>query len=132
MTEIVLVAHSGLGEALCRTAESILADPVRITVFGVPIDGDREADLSRLADRLRDATRTAPALILTDLPGATPHNLACAAAERASPGSPVVTGVNLPMLLRALNHADRPAAELAELAVSGGRRSVFSGGRDGD
>ncbi|MEX0915695.1 MAG: PTS fructose transporter subunit IIA, partial [Wenzhouxiangellaceae bacterium] len=65
-------------------------------------------------------------------PGATPHNIAVAAAARAFPGAPVLTGLNLPMLLRALNHCHRAAAELAELAEHGAHAATFIGERDED
>ncbi len=131
MTDLVLVTHSGFGTAIRQVAESIFGQPTRATVFDLAPDEDREQSLARLTEHLRRACSGAPVLILTDLPGATPHNLACAAAEAACPAAPVVTGLNLPMLLRALNHSHRPAAELAELAVAGGLRSTFIGGLHG-
>ena len=61
-------------------------------------------------------------LLLTDVFGATPCNIA---SRLVSPGRIVgVAGVNLPMLLRAVNYRDRPATELAQLAALGGRECI--------
>ena len=127
MTGIVVVAHAGLGEALCAVAEGILDRPVQVTVVGVRADADPDVEREAVERRLAAWAADEPPLVLTDLPGATPHNLAEAAVARACPVAPVVTGLNLPMLLRALNHAERPAAELASVAAEGAHAAVFIG-----
>ena len=62
-------------------------------------------------------------LVLTDIYGATPANLACKliVAGRVE----VVTGVSLPMLVRALTYRERSLATMASKAVSGGRDGVL-------
>jgi len=127
VTDLVLVTHFGVGEAIKQAAESIYGPCCRVTVFDLRPDDSCDRMRTRLIEHLRDSCATRPVLILTDLPGATPHNTACTAAQTACPAAPVVTGLNLPMLLRALNHADAPASELAEIAVTGGVRCVFAG-----
>ncbi|MGK7296897.1 MAG: PTS sugar transporter subunit IIA [Candidatus Wenzhouxiangella sp. M2_3B_020] len=127
MTGIVVVAHAGLGEALCAVAEGILGRPAPVTVIGIRADADPDDERETVECRLAAWPADEPPLVLTDLPGATPHNLAEAAVARACPAAPVVTGLNLPMLLRALNHAARPAAELADVAAEGAHAAVFVG-----
>jgi PTS system ascorbate-specific IIA component len=61
-------------------------------------------------------------LVLTDIYGSTPSNIASHLSSR--PGVQVVAGLNLPMLLRVLNYARLDLATLAEKAVSGGREGV--------
>lgn len=130
MTDLVIVAHAGIGEALCSVAETILGCRVRVTVFPVDAHGDSQLDANRLCDLLRDFDPADPPLVMTDLPGATPHNLAGTAVAQAVPGAPVVTGLNLPMLLRALNHREQSAAALAELVAAGAKTAIFTGVRD--
>jgi PTS system ascorbate-specific IIA component len=61
-------------------------------------------------------------LVLTDIYGATPSNLACRLIE---PGRvECVAGVNLPMLVRALTYRNEPLEVVAEKALSGGRDGV--------
>ena len=62
-------------------------------------------------------------LVLTDMIGATPSNIAV---RLASPGKvEVVGGVSLPMLIRALTYRAQPLAEVVDKAISGGREGVM-------
>ena len=122
MTGIVLVTHSGLGESLRYQAEIILGRPLGLTTVSVSEDSDPDASLAELIGAISASMDPNGALILTDLPGATPHNLALKAA--ASHDLPVVSGLNLPMLLKTVSYADKPALELARLADIGGHQGI--------
>lgn len=61
-------------------------------------------------------------LILTDMYGSTPSNIACYAANRER--VQVVTGLNLPMLVRVLNYSRLSLMELTQKAISGGREGI--------
>lgn len=125
MTEIVIVAHRGIGEALCEVAEVILARKIEVLVLPVREGDDPDRSLDALAAVLERWRNAEPPLIMTDLPGATPHNLAMKAVARVLTGAPIVSGLNLPMLLRALNHRQQPALALAELAMHGAHVATF-------
>lgn len=132
MTRLILVTHCGIATALVRTAALILDQPV---VAGIVEVGDLEgADLAeqRIEHEIRRSCAAQPPLILTDLPGATPHNLARSVAARDCRQARVLSGLNLPMLLRALTHADLSCAELAERVCAGARESIFVGAADAD
>lgn len=71
-------------------------------------------------------------LLLTDAFGSTPSNIA--ANLSAMHGCPVVSGVNLPMMVRVFNYPRLNVEELAAVAVEGGRRGIVlgsGGGADG-
>lgn len=122
MTGIVVVTHDGLGEALRLEAETILGRDIAVVTVAVSYRADVEATLDSLRVALASGADAQGALVLTDLPGATPHNLATrAAGER---GIPTVSGLNLPMLLKVINHASEGPAELARLAASGGTQGI--------
>jgi PTS system mannose-specific IIA component len=61
-------------------------------------------------------------LLLTDMFGATPANIAMRLCEL--PNVAGVAGVNLPMLLRAITNADKPLDELVRIALDGGRACI--------
>lgn len=122
MTGIILVTHDGLGAAVRREAENILDRPLALTTIAVSYRAEVEETLEMLRDALASGGDHQGALLLTDLPGATPHNLARQAASEHD--IPVVSGLNLPMLLKVINHADKPPAQLAELAASGGAQGI--------
>lgn len=127
MTDIVIIAHRGIGEALCEVAEVILDRKVDVTLLPVREGDDPARSLERLVAALERWQDAEPPLIMTDLPGATPHNLAIKAVAVVVNRAPVLTGLNLPMLLRALNHRKQPAAALAELAAQGAHAATFVG-----
>ncbi|MFW5815534.1 MAG: PTS sugar transporter subunit IIA [Wenzhouxiangella sp.] len=123
MTGIVLVTHNGLGESLRHQAEMILGRSLPMTLVSVADQADPERSLAELAAAIAHSSDADGVLILTDLPGATPHNLALKAA--AGHDLPVVSGLNLSMLLKTVSHADKPAAELARLADLGGHQGII-------
>ena len=122
MTGIVLVTHDGLGEAVRREAETILGHPLSVVTVAVSYRAEVDTTLDALRTALAAGADTQGAVVLTDLPGATPHNLASRAA--AEHDVPVVSGLNLPMLLKVVNHATQSPAELAELAAHGGVQGI--------
>lgn len=129
MTRILVIGHSGLAAALVRVAREIVGPDAPCAAFDLFLEQTLESikiDLLRWLDEQLDQ---GPAVSLTDLPGATPHNLVVALAEARE--LEVVTGVNLPMLLRTLNHADADPARLAELAVEGGLRAIRRSSAEG-
>ncbi|AKS42792.1 PTS sugar transporter subunit IIA [Wenzhouxiangella marina] len=123
MTGLVLVTHSGLGESMRRQAEVILGRMIQMTTVSVSYSADPDTALEELIGALAMSVDQDGAVVLTDLPGATPHNLATRAAARRD--LPVVSGLNLPMLLKVINHIDKPASELAELACLGGHQGII-------
>lgn len=122
MTGIVLVTHNGLGESLRHQAEVILGRRLQLTLVSVADQVDPDQALAELVGAIARSADQDGVVILTDLPGATPHNLALKAA--AGRDLPVISGLNLPMLLKTVSHADRPAAQLARLADLGGHQGI--------
>ena len=87
-------------------------------------DADPDVLLPSASAALRRVDSGAGALVLTDLYGATPSNLA---AKLARLGTPVrrVSAVNLPMLLRVMNYAELDLDELPAVAAAGARNGVI-------
>ncbi len=127
MTRLLLVCHAGIAEAMWDVARTILTSVEAPRIVAVATQDDPEQVLERIALEIRRSPPADPPLILADLPGATPHNLALRAVERECPAASVLAGVNLPMLLRALMHRDLAARELAQRVAEGGREAIFAG-----
>lgn len=119
-TGLLLVTHAGIATALLAQARLILDDPMEgVETFEANTSGNgMPADLARA---LAAANQGQGVLVLTDLPGATPNNLARQLCADDCHG---VSGLNLPMLIRVWNYRDRPPAELARLAVDGARSAI--------
>ncbi|MBI1731336.1 MAG: PTS fructose transporter subunit IIA [Gammaproteobacteria bacterium] len=121
---IVLVAHDGIGPALAGTAHFVLGDlPLPVRVVVVSRDSQPEEVFERLDAVVSELDQGDGVLILTDMFGATPTNVArrIAAARRVR----IVTGANLPMLLNVLNFPGLGLDELAAAALTGGRDGVL-------
>ncbi|MCP4335912.1 MAG: hypothetical protein GY785_24975 [Gammaproteobacteria bacterium] len=126
---IVLVTHEQLGVQLMTVAETIfdgkMAPVARVSVpanIGPQLLG-KYADLIR--DTMSEADKGAGVLMLTDIYGATPDNLTRHFSEQCH--ARVISGVNLPMLLRVLNYAQQSLEQLCEIAVVGGCSGIQQG-----
>lgn len=122
---ILLVTHLGLGTALSAVAGRLLGRlPLAVEAFEVSWDADPEAVLPAASAALRRVDGGDGVLVLTDMYGATPANLA---ARLAQLGTPVrrVSGLSLPMLLRVLNYPELPLEDLPAVAAAGARNGVL-------
>jgi PTS system mannose-specific IIA component len=123
---ILLITHEGIGNALVAVATRLLRGlPLQTEAFEVPFDGDLDALLPQASAALRRVDGGHGVLVLTDLYGATPSNLA---ARLARLGTPVrrVSALSLPMLLRVMNYADLALDELPAVAAAGARNGAIT------
>ena len=125
---LLLLTHETMGDALIATARHILGRiPLALEAQAVPPGSDVEAALRDAAARVRRLDSGEGVLVLTDVYGATPSNVAQRLPEL---GLDVrrVSGLNLPMLLRTLNYPEQALAELAQTAANGGRAGIVEHG----
>ncbi len=125
MIGILLITHGSFGEALVQNACHVLNKrPVQVNQLGVSAQDD-PLDLLPLASQMLDLVDNGEgALVLTDIFGASPANLAI---KLLQPGRVEgLTGVNLPMLLRALTYREKGMEILLQRARDGGRDGVFN------
>jgi PTS system ascorbate-specific IIA component len=120
---ILLITHTDLGQSLLRSARAILAaEPARAEAIGVPGDSDPDAMFEQALAACRRLDSGDGVLVLTDLYGSTPSNIASRLTEHHN--TLVLAGVNLPMLVRALNYRASPLDELGTKAMHGARDGV--------
>ena len=122
---ILLITHEGIGHALLAVATRLLRKlPLETAACEVPVDGDVDVLLPQASAALRKVDGGHGVLVLTDLYGATPSNIA---AKLSRLGTPVrrVSALSLPMLLRVMNYADLPLDELPAVAAAGARNGVI-------
>lgn len=121
---ILLITHEGVGQALIHNASATLGFcPLESMVMSVTRECDPD-NLTTQAIDWRDKLDTGEGvLVLTDIYGSTPSNIACAL-ERETDVA-IVSGVNLPMLIRVLNYPNLGLQELVDKALSGGREGIM-------
>jgi mannose PTS system EIIA component len=104
MINLILVAHGGLAEALLRAAEAIVGPQVGVWALGLGADEAPSALYERLRPVLSALQPDDAVLILADLKGGTPYNVAMMlATEQSANRRPIViAGVSLAMLVEAL------------------------------
>jgi mannose PTS system EIIA component len=122
MADLLIIAHAPLASALRDVAKHVYPEQVhRIGVLDVNPEDSPEAVEQLLRPMLAGAA--GEVLILTDVFGATPCNVALRVADGVR--SRVVAGINVPMLWRALGYADEPLDVLVARAVSGATQGVM-------
>jgi mannose PTS system EIIA component len=122
---LLLITHDDIGAALLATVTRMLgACPLPALVLAVTDEADRDALGSAALDLVAELDQGDGVLVLTDIYGSSPANIASALQDR--PKVLAVAGVNLPMLVRVLNYPGLPLAALADKALSGGREGVMA------
>jgi mannose PTS system EIIA component len=123
MVGLVIICHGGLGECLIASLSHMMgARPPQVKSLGFTIQTDFDL-LTQLANEaIAECDSGKGVLILTDMFGATPSNLA---ARLSKPGKiDAVAGVNLPMLVRAVTYRKESLAVLVEKAIAGGTNGI--------
>lgn len=122
---VLLITHEGVGAALRHVAQRLFGRlPLPVELLEVPFEQDLDALASVARQRLKQLDQGAGVLILCDLYGATPERLAGQLCAGPDGRVRKICGLNLPMLLRVLNYADRPLDELAEIAAGGAHGGI--------
>jgi len=127
MNAILLIAHAPLANALRQCALHVFPDCGNLVVaidVQPNLSPDETLGAARIAlDQLSRIPQVKGVLVLTDIFGATPSNVAQKLVDGV--GSRLITGVNLPMLLRAVTYRHEPLETLVSRAVVGGTQGVM-------
>ncbi|MBP3982528.1 MULTISPECIES: PTS sugar transporter subunit IIA [unclassified Acidovorax] len=122
-TSILIIAHAPLAHALRECALHVFADcGDSVAALDVQPHAAPEDSLAQ-AHGLLEQLGIHSTLVLTDLFGATPCNIAQRLVDGV--GSRLVAGVNLPMLLRAVSYRAEPLDAVVSRAVVGGTQGVM-------
>ncbi|MCD6078392.1 MAG: putative system, enzyme mannose [Ramlibacter sp.] len=127
MNAILLIAHAPLANALRQCALHVFPD-CGSTVMAVDVQPNLSPEetlaTARIAmDQLSQPPQVKGVLVLADIFGATPSNVAQKLVDGVN--SRLITGVNLPMLLRAVSYRHEPLDTLVSRAVVGGTQGVM-------
>ena len=120
MIGIVIVAHGGLAQEYLAALEHVMGKQVGITAVSIKNDDDRAAKQDEICSAADEVDRGAGVVIVTDIFGGSPSNLAmlaCRPDDRR-----IVYGANLPMLLKLAKSRGLTIDDAVKAALSSGRQ----------
>lgn len=124
MAGILIIAHAPLAQALLDCARHVYNEvPERVYAVNIEPNAEPAEMVAQISLLLPELIQQNSAIILTDLCGATPANIALQIAHKAD--LPLLAGVNLPMLLRAIAYRTRPLEVLVQAALTGASQGVM-------
>ena len=119
----LLIITNNVGGALFDAATSVLGNcPLPFEILPVSQNCDPEERLQKAQQYLEKLDQSDGILVITDIFGSTPSNIAT---KLASDSVKIVTGVNLPMLIRIMNYPNLSLENLANKAVNAGQTGVI-------
>jgi PTS system mannose-specific IIA component len=125
MIGILLITHGSYGEALVQNVSHVLNKrPPQVMQLGLTSQDDPLDMLPMAREMLAMVDKGDGVLVMTDIFGASPANLALKLLERGRVEG--LTGVNMPMLLRALTYRDKGMETLLVRARDGGRDGIIN------
>lgn len=124
MVGILIISHYGLGESLAECAAHIMSRPIpQLRHLAVSRQDDPDVVFARAKSIVDDMNQGDGVLVLTDMFGGTPSNVAN---RLIIPGLiEAVAGVNLPMVVRALCYSHEPLETVVAKAITGGLEGVL-------
>ncbi len=123
MIGILLVTHSFLGNAFIQAVEQILGPQQNLKAVAINGDFDHQVKWGDFMECVGTLDQGNGVLVLTDLFGSAPSNLAIAGLGAGK--VEVVVGINLPMLVAVLENRHRMTLDaLAEFAQSAGQKDI--------
>jgi PTS system mannose-specific IIA component len=127
MIGMVLVSHGRLADEMRLAMEHVVGPQRAVATVCIGPDDDMESRRQDIRACVAAVDQGDGVVILTDMFGGTPSNLATAVAEEPSATVPVevIAGVNLPLMVKlARLRGSQPLAEAVEHAMSAGRRYI--------
>jgi PTS system mannose-specific IIA component len=123
-TGLLLITHGSLGQDMLDVATAILGGcPLEVKALAVHSNSDPDEVYEEASRACVELDHSEGVLVLTDLYGSTPSNIATRLIERHKVN--VISGASIPMLLRVMNYPRLSLDELGEKAVSGAHDGVI-------
>ncbi len=126
MIGMVLVTHGMLANALRDAMEHVVGKQKNLATVCIESDAEFDSQRAEIAARMAEVNTGDGVILLTDMFGGTPSNLAMSMLSQ--PGVEIIGGVNLPMLVKlAKIRGTQALAEAVQCAEAAGRKYICSG-----
>jgi PTS system ascorbate-specific IIA component len=120
---LFFVTHQGIASSLLGIGEAIIKKPNSNLAFvDVPMDADTNSIIDVTENKLKNLDLTDGILFITDIYGGTPSNIAQQLASNYD--ASLISGVNLPMIIRLLNYRKETEQVLVQKALDGAHKGI--------
>ena len=120
---LFLVTHAGIASNLVAVAEAVIKRKSKnLSYTEVAMDANLDLVNEDIEQRLAQLDTKQGILFLTDIYGSSPSNIAMRLAEKNH--AHLISGVNLPMIIRLLNYRDETEDTLIEKALGGAKKGI--------
>lgn len=124
MIGIVIVAHGGLARELQKAVEHVVGRQVGMLSISIGAEDDRTRRQREICDAADAVDTGNGVVVVTDMFGGSPSNLSLRACRPSN--RKILTGVNLPMLVKLAKSRNLPLETAVSNAVEAGRRYIKS------
>lgn len=131
MAGILIIAHTPIASAMLSFAEHVYGSiPEHMQAVDIPAHEDAKISFERVLAAAKAVETHGELLVLTDVMGATPANVASRLmTQQSSVGMKlkvhILAGLNLPMLMRAVSYKDDALDALAQKTLQGGQNGIL-------
>ncbi len=123
MIGLVIVTHGGLAVEFRAALEHIVGPQTQLETIAIGPEDDMELRRSEILDAVRRTDTGSGVIILTDMFGGTPSNLAISVMDEAK--VEILAGINLPILVKLAGlRGEVPLDEAVTLAREAGRKYI--------
>lgn len=120
---LIFVTHEGIASSLLKIGEAIIQKPNHnMSYLEVPMDTAVDKMLNDIEDKIDQLDIDDGILFITDIYGSTPGNIAQQSATNHNAN--LISGVNLPMVIRLLNYRDESEQNLLQKALDSARQGI--------
>lgn len=120
----VLISHGQLANELMSAAETVIGEQSNLAAVSIGWHDDVEAAKDQIERAIDSVSDGSGVLLMTDMFGGTPTNIAAMFLKEGA--VEIVTGVNLPMVLKFVTHCENGVlSEVAEIVEEQGKQSIY-------
>jgi PTS system mannose-specific IIA component len=124
MIGLVIVAHGSLAQALLSATEHVVGSLPNAHAVSIDPTDDLRTRQTEINDLVISANTGDGVILITDMFGGTPSNLALGAIN--GPDVEVIYGANLPLLVKLAKVRERPLAQAVSAALEAGHKYIDS------
>ncbi|MGD9107561.1 MAG: PTS mannose transporter subunit IIA [Gammaproteobacteria bacterium] len=123
---VLLITHANMGKSLLNELKNTFEKlPLTFVASNIKQHENPETLIDQLNKKIKQLDKGDGILILTDLYGSTPSNIAYALKKRCSNNIRIISGVNLPMLVTIVNYANLPLDKMVTKVIRGGKKGII-------